>query len=62
MFFFDNFKGHVMCEYPNEKGELLKKTLYPGELLTTLGVFFGSASLRTLTAATECEVCILFIC
>ncbi|XP_045772841.1 uncharacterized protein LOC123872557 [Maniola jurtina] len=49
-------QGSVLCEYPNEEGELLKKTLYPGEILTSLGVFFGCASLGTLTADTECEI------
>ncbi|XP_069359581.1 uncharacterized protein [Maniola hyperantus] len=49
-------QGYVLCEYPNEKGDLLKKTLYPGEILTSLGVFFGCASLRTLTTETECEM------
>ncbi|XP_039753368.1 uncharacterized protein LOC120628811 [Pararge aegeria] len=49
-------QGHVLCEYPNEKGELLKTTLCAGEFLSALGVFFGSVSLRTLTTETECEI------
>ncbi|CAH0715726.1 unnamed protein product, partial [Brenthis ino] len=48
--------GSVSCEYPNEKGELIRKTYNPGELLTSFGVFFKTASLRTLIAYTECEI------
>ncbi|XP_052741512.1 uncharacterized protein LOC112050590 [Bicyclus anynana] len=49
-------QGSIMCEYPNEKGELLRKTLYPGEFLSALGVFFGCVSLKTLTTMSECEI------
>lgn len=45
-----------MCEYPDENGNLVKKNYNPGELLTSFGVFFGTVSLRTLSANTECEV------
>ncbi|XP_050351167.1 uncharacterized protein LOC126773950 [Nymphalis io] len=49
-------QGSVLCEYPDEQGELVRIKYYPGELLTSFGVFFGTVSLRTLSAYTECEV------
>ncbi|XP_045447816.1 uncharacterized protein LOC123656152, partial [Melitaea cinxia] len=49
-------QGSVMCEYPDENGNLVKKNYNPGELLTSFGVFFGTVSLRTLSANTECEI------
>ncbi|CAH2096427.1 unnamed protein product [Euphydryas editha] len=49
-------QGSVVCEYPDENGNLVKKNYNPGELLTSFGVFFGTVSLRTLSASTECEI------
>ncbi|XP_046965855.1 uncharacterized protein LOC124534190 [Vanessa cardui] len=49
-------QGSVLCEYPNDQGELVKIKYNPGELLTSFGVFFGTVSLRTLSAYTECEI------
>ncbi|XP_072948799.1 uncharacterized protein [Epargyreus clarus] len=48
-------QGHIKCEYHNEKGELLKTFVGPGELLS-IAVFLGKPSLRTLIAYTECEI------
>nr|XP_032517842.1 LOW QUALITY PROTEIN: uncharacterized protein LOC116770465 [Danaus plexippus plexippus] len=49
-------QGSILSEYHNYAGELTSTIYGPGNLLTSFGVFFGTVSLRTLTAYTDCEI------